>query len=161
MITETEMPPLDGMTFGEKIKFVIDYIVNNALSKGTDAATVEAAAIIKNYIASMISTAMAFAIIFVCVILLQKLIVLLLDLVVKVPGLKQLNGGLGFVFGIFLCGRSGRGLRQICLPRSHFRFFAQNSPKHFRNACKRSRYDIFPENKSRLPCAEFSHMDCG
>ena len=103
MITETEMPPLDGMTFGEKIKFVIDYIVNNALSKGTDAATVEAAAIIKNYIASIISTAMAFAIIFVCVILLQKLIVLLLDLVVKVPGLKQLNGGLGFVFGL-LCG---------------------------------------------------------
>lgn len=103
MVSEAEMPSLEGMTLGEKIRFVVDYIVSNAFEKGTDAATAEATAIVKNYIASIISTTIAFIVIFVVTILLQKLIVLLLDLVAKAPVLKQLNGGLGFLFGL-MCG---------------------------------------------------------
>ena len=101
MVTDTEMPSLEGMTLGEKIKFVVDYIVDNVIAKGADQASLEAAAIVKNYIASIISTAIAFILIFVVTLLLQKLIVLLLDLAAKAPGLKQINGGLGFVFGSF------------------------------------------------------------
>jgi uncharacterized membrane protein required for colicin V production len=103
MVTDTEMPSLEGMTLGEKIKFVVDYIVDNVIAKGADQASLEAAAIVKNYIASIISTAIAFILIFVVTLLLQKLIVLLLDLAAKAPGLKQINGGLGFVFGL-VCG---------------------------------------------------------
>ena len=103
MVTDTEMPSLEGMTLGEKIKFVVDYIVDNVIAKGADQASLEAAAIVKNYIASIISTAIAFILIFVVTLLLQKLIVLLLDLAAKAPGLKQVNGGLGFVFGL-VCG---------------------------------------------------------
>lgn len=103
MVSEAEMPSLEGMTLGEKIKFVIDYIVDNAFAKGADTATAEAAAIVKNYIASIISTVIAFIAIFIATLLLQKLIVLLLDLVAKAPVLKQLNGGLGFLFGL-MCG---------------------------------------------------------
>ena len=103
MVTDTEMPSLEGMTLGEKIKFVVDYIVDNVIAKGADQASLEAAAIVKNYIASFISTAIAFILIFVVTLLLQKLIVLLLDLAAKAPGLKQINGGLGFVFGL-VCG---------------------------------------------------------
>ena len=103
MVTDTEMPSLEGMTLGEKIKFVVDYIVDNVIAKGADQASLEAAAIVKNYIASIISTAIAFILIFVVTLLLQKLIVLLLDLAAKPPGLKQINGGLGFVFGL-VCG---------------------------------------------------------
>lgn len=103
MVTDTEMPSLERMTLGEKIKFVVDYIVDNVIAKGADQASLEAAAIVKNYIASIISTAIAFILIFVVTLLLQKLIVLLLDLAAKAPGLKQINGGLGFVFGL-VCG---------------------------------------------------------
>ena len=103
MVTDTEMPSLEGMTLGEKIKFVVDYIVDNVIAKGADQASLEAAAIVKNFIASIISTAIAFILIFVVTLLLQKLIVLLLDLAAKAPGLKQINGGLGFVFGL-VCG---------------------------------------------------------
>lgn len=103
MVTDTEMPSLEGMTLGEKIKFVVDYIVDNVIAKGADQASLEAAAIVKNYIASIMSTAIAFILIFVVTLLLQKLIVLLLDLAAKAPGLKQINGGLGFVFGL-VCG---------------------------------------------------------
>ncbi len=103
MVTDTEMPSLEGMTLGEKIKFVVNYVVDNAIAKGADQASLEAAAIVKNYIASIISTAIAFVLIFVVTLLLQKLIVLLLDLAAKAPGLKQINGGLGFVFGL-VCG---------------------------------------------------------
>lgn len=103
MVTDTEMPSLEGMTLGEKIKFVVDYIVDNVIAKGADQASLEAAAIVKNYIASIISTAIAFILIFVVTLLLQKLIVLMLDLAAKAPGLKQINGGLGFVFGL-VCG---------------------------------------------------------
>lgn len=103
MVTDTEMPSLEGMTLGEKIKFVVDYIVDNVIAKGADQASLEAAAIVKNYIASIISTAIAFILIFVVTLLLQKLIVLLLDFAAKAPGLKQINGGLGFVFGL-VCG---------------------------------------------------------
>ena len=103
MVTDTEMPSLEGMTLGEKIKFVVDYIVDNVIAKGADQASLEAAAIVKNYIASIISTAIAFILIFVVTLLLQTLIVLLLDLAAKAPGLKQINGGLGFVFGL-VCG---------------------------------------------------------
>lgn len=103
MVTDTEMPSLEGMTLGEKIKFVVDYIVDNVIAKGADQASLEAVAIVKNYIASIISTAIAFILIFVVTLLLQKLIVLLLDLAAKAPGLKQINGGLGFVFGL-VCG---------------------------------------------------------
>lgn len=103
MVTDTEMPSLEGMTLGEKIKFVVDYIVDNVIAKGADQASLEAAAIVKNYIASIISTAIAFILIFVVTLLLQKLIVLLLDLAAKAPGLKQINCGLGFVFGL-VCG---------------------------------------------------------
>lgn len=103
MVTDTEMPSLEGMTLGEKIKFVVDYIVDNVIAKGADQASLEVAAIVKNYIASIISTAIAFILIFVVTLLLQKLIVLLLDLAAKAPGLKQINGGLGFVFGL-VCG---------------------------------------------------------
>lgn len=103
MVTDTEMPSLEGMTLGEKIKFVVDYIVDNVIAKGADQASLEAAAIVKNYIASIISTVIAFILIFVVTLLLQKLIVLLLDLAAKAPGLKQINGGLGFVFGL-VCG---------------------------------------------------------
>ena len=103
MISDVEMPSLEGLSLGEKIKSVISYIVDNAIKNGVESTTAETTAIVKNYIASIISTAIAFVALFVIAMLLQKLIVWLLDLAARAPGLKQLNGGLGFLFGL-MCG---------------------------------------------------------
>lgn len=103
MISDVEMPSLEGLSLGEKIKSVISYIVDNAIKNGVESTTAETTAIVKNYIASIISMAIAFVALFVIAMLLQKLIVWLLDLVARAPGLKQLNGGLGFLFGL-MCG---------------------------------------------------------
>ena len=75
----------------------------------------------------------------------DKIINAILDNAEIGPGMDVLD----VACGKYVCqGRTSDSLRKI-------------SRNIFGNACKRSRYDIFPENKSRLPCAEFSHMDCG
>ena len=133
MVTDTEMPSLEGMTLGEKIKFVVDYIVDNVIAKGADQASLEAAAIVKNYIASIISTAIAFILIFVVTLLLQKLIVLLLDLAAKAPGLKQINGGLGFVFGL-VCGSFWTWLLANIVVRAALPILCAKFPETFTEA---------------------------
>lgn len=103
MISDVEMPVFaDGAGFGDKIKSVISFIVDNAIVGGKDA-TAETKAICSNYFADIIAVSISFVALFIVLMLVQKLIVWLLDLIAKAPVLKQTNGVLGLLFGLF-CG---------------------------------------------------------
>ncbi len=96
MITEVEMPNLDtGDGLMENFKAIMKYIVANEDIGGTTQA------IVNNLIAEVVSVALAFILLFVGVSLLTKLVFHILNFAAKMPVLKQINGTLGAVMGIF------------------------------------------------------------
>ena len=96
MITEVEMPKLDtGEGLMENLKIIINYIVANENIGGTTEA------IVNNLIADVVSICIAFVVLLVGVSLLTKLLFRLFDLAAKMPVLKQINGTLGAVIGVF------------------------------------------------------------
>ncbi len=96
MITDVEMPELDtGEGLTDNFKAIMEYIVANEDIGGT------AEAITNNLIAEVVSIAIAFIVLFVGVSLLTKLVFHILNLAAKMPVLKQINGTLGAVMGVF------------------------------------------------------------
>ena len=103
MITDVEMPTLDADAgFFGKIGAIISYILENSALSGTDP-TEQAQAVINNYLAELISKAIAFIVLFIATVLLMKLIVLLIDKFCDLPVFNFTNRTLGVIFGL-LCG---------------------------------------------------------
>ena len=97
MITDVDMPNFEGADgFMEKIKMIVNYIISS------DDVSVASKAVVNNLIADVIATVIAFAVLLLGFILLFRLAFLLLDLMAKVPVIKQANGVLGLVSGLFL-----------------------------------------------------------
>ena len=100
--TDVEMPDLEsGTGFFEKIKVIVTRLLSN--SSGVDEVEAQARAIANNYIADLVSKAIAFIAIFIVALLLLKLIVFLIDRFCQLPFLNAANRTLGLVFGL-LCG---------------------------------------------------------
>lgn len=100
--TDVDMPEIDsGKGFFEKLKAIIEHLINTALNSGD--AEAEANAIINNYIADVVSKAIAFVVLFFVSLLILKLIVYLIDKFCDLPLLKATNKTLGVLFGLF-CG---------------------------------------------------------
>lgn len=100
--TDVDMPELEsGKGFFEKLKAIIEHLIDTALSSGD--AEAEANAIINNYIADVVSKAIAFVVLFLVSLLVLKLIVYLIDKFCDLPVLKAANKTLGVLFGLF-CG---------------------------------------------------------
>lgn len=100
MITDVEMPEIDiNEGFGSILLNMVKYITQSGINSST-AENVKQIA--NNYLADLLSIAMAFVSLFVLSILIQKLIVLIIDKFAKIEGIKQLNRGLGLVFGLFM-----------------------------------------------------------
>ncbi|MGN1095884.1 MAG: CvpA family protein [Eubacteriales bacterium] len=96
MITDIEMPEFSSGSGGflDKINTVINYIISS------DDISQTSKAVVNNLLADIISTIIAFALVFTCAILLMKLIFFLLGFITEAPVIKQANGALGLLFGI-------------------------------------------------------------
>ena len=99
MITDIEMPDLSNGTLVDKLVTMVKYISQSGLNSGS---TENVKQIANNYLADLISIAIAFAALFIVTILVLKLVVYLLDKFAKTEGIKQLNRFLGLLFGLFL-----------------------------------------------------------
>jgi uncharacterized membrane protein required for colicin V production len=96
MMTEVEMPRLEeGIGMMEKFRAIMDYVaVNEDVGEKSEA-------ILNNFIADVIATFISFILIFTVVSLTVKFVFWLLGLVSKIPVLKQINGILGVLIGVF------------------------------------------------------------
>lgn len=97
MVTDMEMPTFsENATFLDKVKEVV------AFSEEHNAETGEVVeAMMKNYIAEMLASVIAFLVIFGISIVLLKLLVWVLDAVIqKFPVVNKANGTLGAVIGL-------------------------------------------------------------
>jgi len=100
MITDVEMPDIsEGTGFFERIGKTVSFVAEGIFS-GEISSDETVQAIINNYLADIISKAVAFAVIFFAALLILKLAIYLFDKVCDLPGLKEVNKTLGFVFGV-------------------------------------------------------------
>lgn len=96
LITDVEMPNFEGADgFMEKMKMIVNHII------ASDDVSATSKAVANNLIADVIATVISFAVLLVAFVLLFKLVFWLLDLVAQAPVIKQANGILGLVFGVF------------------------------------------------------------
>ena len=100
MITENpEFPEMEtDVSFFDKLKTLVAFLKEDVLTNGNADAT---KALLKNCIAEILATVIAFAAIFVIALLLMKLLFFVLDqFVQKIPVINKLNGLLGAVSGL-------------------------------------------------------------
>ena len=96
MITDVETPRLEeGSSMMEKFRTIMDYVAEN------DNIGEKSEAILNNLIADVIATFVSFILIFTVISLTVKFVFLLLGLISKIPVLREINGILGVLVGIF------------------------------------------------------------
>ena len=102
MITDVEMPPIpQNITFLDKVKFIFDYVSENATASDIDGSAEMIKAILNNYVAELIASLIGFIVMFAVTWLVLKLGLWLLELVVdKTPVIRQANGILGSIVGL-------------------------------------------------------------
>ncbi len=97
-----EKPFAESMTCLDRIASSIEIIKENLTVFGDQATMTEAEAIVDHAVAVLIASCFAFVATFIIAMLLMKLLLVLLDgFVTKIPVLKQINGVLGGIFGLF------------------------------------------------------------
>ena len=104
MTTDIEMPEIEsGAGFLGKIGAIFKYLFDNAMSNPGSDVTETARAVINNFLAELITEAIAFLALFFGALIVLKLILFLIDKFCETPVLKGTNKTLGVIFGI-LCG---------------------------------------------------------
>ena len=101
MVTEGVGGPSfeEGATFLDKLQSMMNFFAVDILQNGN---TDVSMAVVKNYLATMLTMAISFILIFIACMLLLKLLFRLLDsLLKKIPIVKQVNGILGAITGFF------------------------------------------------------------
>ncbi len=103
MITDVEMPELPAnATFLDKMSEIVRYISGKASFYNMDETSETIKAILNNYIAELIACVVGFIVIFIVMVLVLKLLLWILDMVVsKTPVIRQANGLLGCIIGLF------------------------------------------------------------
>ena len=103
MTTDIEMPEIDpGTGFLGRIGAIFKYLFDNSMNSGSDV-TETARAVINNFLAELITEAIAFLALFFATLIILKLLLFLIDKFCETPVLKGTNKTLGVIFGI-LCG---------------------------------------------------------
>ncbi len=103
MITDVEMPVLtENATFLDKIKEIFDFIKESTTIDNAEGTVERIQAILNNYIADILASALAFIVIFIASVFILKLLFWVFDtFITKLPVIKQANGFLGGVIGLF------------------------------------------------------------
>ena len=102
MVTDMEMPVFaENATFLDKLRHILAFSKEYALGDPAGA-TETMQAMLKNYMAEMIASVLAFILIFALSVVLLKLLLWAIDsFVKKIPVIKQANGFLGGLVGLF------------------------------------------------------------
>ena len=103
LISDVEMPAFsEKATFLDKLGEIVTFAKDTALSQGTEEALEASKAVLGNCVAELLASVIAFAAIFLVSILLLKLLIWIFDaFVTRLPVLRQANGFLGGIIGLF------------------------------------------------------------
>lgn len=90
-----------AISFLDKVGFSFDSIISEGENSLLTAENVsEISASISGHVSLFISSAIAFLLVFILSLLLLSIAIFFLDKLFSTPGLKQINRGLGFLFGL-------------------------------------------------------------
>lgn len=101
MITEgaADVGLTSDMTFLDKMNSIMKFFANDMISNGNSEATQAA---VKNYMAEILIAVIAFAAVFVVSLIVLKVLLRVFDSIIKkIPVIKQANGLLGAIVGLF------------------------------------------------------------
>lgn len=103
LISDVEMPAFsEKATFLDKLGEIVTFAKDTALSQGAEEALEASKAVLGNCVAELLASVIAFAAIFLVSILLLKLLIWIFDaFVTRLPVLRQANGFLGGIIGLF------------------------------------------------------------
>lgn len=103
LISDVEMPAFsEKATFLDKLGEIVTFAKDTALSQGAEEALEASKAVLGNCVAELLASVIAFAAIFLASILLLKLLIWIFDaFVTRLPVLRQANGFLGGIIGLF------------------------------------------------------------
>ena len=99
LITDVQMPAIDeSATSTQKMIEMVKYIALTGLNNNNE--TIKQIA--NNYLAEILSIAIAFVVLFLVTIVILKILVAIINKIATVPGIKQLNRLLGGIFGLMI-----------------------------------------------------------
>ncbi|MBQ8496531.1 MAG: CvpA family protein [Clostridia bacterium] len=103
LISDVEMPVFsEKATFLDKLGEIVTFAKDTALTQGAEEAVEATKAVLGNCVAELLAAVIAFILIFLVSILLLKLLIWIFDaFVTKLPVLRQANGLLGGIVGLF------------------------------------------------------------